>query len=265
MKLFSIILTLALSLHLCAQTTISGTIKNKQTGNPISFVNVGVIGESVGTVADENGNFALTISDNYYQHKLRISSIGFQEVNYQTALEAVEYFSKHSIIELSEEATKLEEVEVKIKKRSNKKKNKTSYSIGFKDSELGRELGVLQNSKKSRSIDYIEFDIAKNDNSKSKLRLNIYSLDENGFPLDKIIKQNVYIELAKNETGLMYIDLSSHNIQVKGNYIITFECIKNMKQLMFKAQISGETYLRAVSQDKWISIMPEIKCEVGYK
>ncbi len=46
---------------LSAQTTVSGKITDTKTGNPIPSVNVKVVGKTLGTTADFDGNYNLTV------------------------------------------------------------------------------------------------------------------------------------------------------------------------------------------------------------
>ena len=265
MKSISLIIALCLPFILFSQNNISGTIKNKSNNESIPYVNIGVVGVSIGTVSDENGCFTLDIPDQYLDTELRISSIGYKMLAYSTARLFIETYNNGGVIKLEEEAQQLPEVVVNIKKQKKKKKQKDKYAIGFEDAKLGRELGVLKNAKEKSYIDFIEFFIAVNENKKSKLRLNLYSVDENGNPKEKINKSNIYVEIGEEEVGLVFIDLSSHKIEVEGDYIISFECISEMNKLMFSADIKGETYFRPISLDQWKSIIPEMKCDVLYK
>lgn len=56
--------------------TVSGTVTNAQTGDPMIGVNILVVGTTTGTVTDANGHYSLTVSS--LQDTLRFSFIGFQ-------------------------------------------------------------------------------------------------------------------------------------------------------------------------------------------
>lgn len=58
------------------QETVSGTVTNAQTGEPMIGVNILVVGTSTGTVTDADGHYSLTVPS--LQDTLRFSFIGFQ-------------------------------------------------------------------------------------------------------------------------------------------------------------------------------------------
>jgi iron complex outermembrane recepter protein len=58
------------------QTTVSGTIKDHQTGDPLVGVNVTIKGKVIGTVSDYNGNFNLRVNE-APPFTLQISIVGY--------------------------------------------------------------------------------------------------------------------------------------------------------------------------------------------
>jgi hypothetical protein len=43
--------------------SVKGRISDARTGQALPFVNIGVLGKSIGTVADEEGKFRLAVSE----------------------------------------------------------------------------------------------------------------------------------------------------------------------------------------------------------
>lgn len=58
------------------QETVSGTVTDAATGNPLVGVNILVVGTSTGTATDGNGHYSLTVSS--LQATLRFSYIGYK-------------------------------------------------------------------------------------------------------------------------------------------------------------------------------------------
>jgi hypothetical protein len=56
---------------------INGTLRDKGTKSKIEFASVGIINTTLGTAADENGEFTLRIESQYKIEKLKISCIGY--------------------------------------------------------------------------------------------------------------------------------------------------------------------------------------------
>lgn len=53
------------------------TVVENSRNQPIDFVNIGLIGRSIGTVSDERGNFFIQIPINYLDDSLTFSRVGF--------------------------------------------------------------------------------------------------------------------------------------------------------------------------------------------
>ncbi len=84
-KIFKIVslmvAAVCLTISAYAQTTVSGTIKSKSSGETLSAVSVSVKGTTRGTFTDDKGNFKLTVEK--LPATLVVSSVGFedQEIN----------------------------------------------------------------------------------------------------------------------------------------------------------------------------------------
>lgn len=76
-KLFSILFVLFLGTTLMAQTTVSGTVKDAKSGDPLPGVSIKVVGKSLGSTTDFNGKFSLKISQDV-PFKLEVSYIGYE-------------------------------------------------------------------------------------------------------------------------------------------------------------------------------------------
>lgn len=105
-KLLSVLFALFIGSVMVAQTTISGSVKEAKTGEPIPGANIKVTGKSIGTTSDFDGNFSLKIAQNP-PFSLEISLIGFSS-------KIVEVTKINQILNvlLDESATALDEVVV---------------------------------------------------------------------------------------------------------------------------------------------------------
>lgn len=91
--------------------TISGTVLDNETGKPLPFSSVFIKGESIGTVANENGGFSLNISKRLANDSLTVSHIG-----YTNFYGIVNDLPVNLSIRLSEAVVNLSEVSVEAKK-----------------------------------------------------------------------------------------------------------------------------------------------------
>ncbi|MFC6998735.1 TonB-dependent receptor [Rufibacter roseus] len=60
------------------QTTISGTVKDAQTREPLGFCNISVLNSTLGAMADEKGKFKLSVPHNLASGQLVVSFLGYQ-------------------------------------------------------------------------------------------------------------------------------------------------------------------------------------------
>ena len=119
-KVFFLLVMLPISLF--AQNTVSGTVVDSKTNQPIPGVNINVQGSSAGTSTDFDGKFKLNKIKS--GDKLVASFIGYKNL-------MIEYTGQTSVsFSLVEEANKLQEVVVQIGYGNVKKKDATgSVSI----------------------------------------------------------------------------------------------------------------------------------------
>ncbi|MDD3722198.1 MAG: TonB-dependent receptor [Lutibacter sp.] len=105
-KLLSIIFLLFMGSVMFAQTSITGTVKEAKSGEPIPGANIKVVGKSIGTTTDFDGNFSFKVAQNP-PFTLEISLIGYA----LTKVEITKSEQSVSIV-LDESATALDEVVV---------------------------------------------------------------------------------------------------------------------------------------------------------
>ncbi len=105
-KLLSIIFVLFMGSVMFAQTSITGTVKEAKTGEPIPGANIKVEGKSIGTTTDFDGNFSFKVAQNP-PFTLEISLIGYAS----TKVEITQNEQRVSVT-LDEAATALDEVVV---------------------------------------------------------------------------------------------------------------------------------------------------------
>lgn len=105
-KLLSIIFVLFIGSVMVAQTTITGSVKEAKTGEPIPGANIKIVGKSIGTTTDFDGNFSFKVAQNP-PFTLEVSLIGYSA----TKVEITRSEQTISVV-LDEAATALDEVVV---------------------------------------------------------------------------------------------------------------------------------------------------------
>jgi len=105
-KFFCVFLALFTGTVLFAQTSITGTVTETKTGQPIPGANIKVVGKSIGTTADFDGNFSLKVAQTP-PFTLEFSLIGFSTKRVEITQD-----SQVVNVTLDEAATALDEVVV---------------------------------------------------------------------------------------------------------------------------------------------------------
>lgn len=255
MKYFILlIITLLFQTSVTAQT-VEGTIKDAQTGEPLSYVNIGVIGKNIGTVSSDAGKFRITIPSTNSNDTVRISFLGYSPI-LVTVAEFVKQAAdkdirmRQAMYDLPGVVVSNRELKEKILGNTTESKSNT---IGFSSNELGNEIGILIKIKRSPTfIKSFSASIVSNDNKPVKLRLNFYSV-KNGLP-DQLIQNRNIIVSAPVSSGKLDIDLKNYNIVVEDDFFVTLEWIENASgRIRFSASLlKGAIVGRETSQAEWI-------------
>ncbi|WP_435314404.1 carboxypeptidase-like regulatory domain-containing protein [Cellulophaga fucicola] len=192
---------------------IKAVIFDKETKEKISYVNIWIENENIGTTSNENGAFLI---DNSKGEILILSSLGYETMK----INLKEVPSKIFLIPKSYE---LDEVIV-----STKKENKEKIIGAFQDSEIGFYYATEKNPEiKARLFNYdtsysetpylksIKFRVYS-DIKKAKFNIRFYSVGDNGQPNKPIYAKNT-IGTSKKGTKNLEIDLSDLNIYFPDN------------------------------------------------
>src|SRR5579871_621194 len=79
--LFLLLPLLLLNIHAAAQTkTITGTVTDSQTGEPVAGATIRLLNSKIGTAANEKGVFKIQIPSNVSKATLSISGVGFKTI-----------------------------------------------------------------------------------------------------------------------------------------------------------------------------------------
>jgi hypothetical protein len=248
----------------------SGKISDKKNNLPIAYVNFGIPGKNVGTVSDEQGKFNITLDNQYNNDTLLFSCIGYNSY-YTTVKEFKENTAK--VVFLTEKISQLKEVVVRPKIFREKTLGVTTRTkmaqAGFAKNKLGYELGILMNVKKTAELEKVNINIAQCTYDTIFYRLNIYRINQKK-EFENILTHPIFIKLSKEQVSdKISVDLTSENIVVSGDFLITLEHIKNLGEgnLYFCSSLLDKTYYRETSQGIWqnapigISISVDAKVE----
>lgn len=264
MKIFTLAFML-ISMAPCIGQTWIGKVTDLKDNKALAYVNIGVVGKSLGTVSDEYGRFKIELPELEAKDSLRFSICGYRAVSYSVSDLNSKFPNGKMEVMLKEKIIQIPEVtirgEVKEKILGNKSGNR-GMSGGFTSNQLGCEVGVRINIKKSPTyIRNFNFQIVKNVFDTLFFRVNIYNLKD-GFPNQNILPYPIYYTtVARN--GIISIDLTPYHIIVEEDFFISLEWVKNFSNkelkngLFFTVRFGGATtFYRHASQDEWKKLSP---------
>jgi len=210
-------------------SSVRGKIRDFKTEVPLAYVNIGISNQEIGTVSNEEGRYELRITPEMENDTVKVSMIGYKAQTFTVKELLAQQWNE---IKLAEETNQL--TEIVITARGLKKKNlgnKTTSKFigaGFSYDQLGAEMGIKVNVKKQPTfVDAFNFNISYNRlSAKALFRLNIYEI-ERGRPSKNIMTESIIIPINPKQTGLISVDLMSHNIVLRDDVIVTLEWVKN--------------------------------------
>lgn len=235
-----------------------GLVKDAKTNQPLPYVNVGIIGKSVGTVTDSAGRYKLNLGG-HDTDTLKLSMIGYVPLTYQVAT-FLKNNNIHKTLSMQPSVTQLKEVRVSNKKwkdvvLGNATQSK-SGNAGFRSNRLGYEMGSIIKIKKSPThLKQFNAAIASDVTDSVKLRLNFYSVKD-GLPNELLQHQNIFVTIKKGQESL-HVNLEPYDIYVDDKFFVSLEWIENAKGhgVMFSANLSlfggGAIISRETSQAQW--------------
>ncbi|KAA9349278.1 hypothetical protein F0P93_23065 [Larkinella humicola] len=94
--------------------TLSGKVINQETGEPIPFAGISVVGRSIGTVSNVVGAFLLKVPNEFERDSLKVSSVGYQSFTQPIILAK----NQNLVIRLKTAAITLDEVRVQTRRKT---------------------------------------------------------------------------------------------------------------------------------------------------
>lgn len=239
------------------------------TKTGIGYVNVGIVGMNIGTVADQFGNFTLALDSKYSKDSIRFSMIGYESKSF-----LIGQFKKDSIktVYLEPRFYDLQEVKVIYHKakviRLGNPVTSNNLKSGFANNELGSEMGIKINVRGEVRLLDLNLNIATCTYDSVTYRINIYQ-SEDGTEYRNILTKPIYISFTKERIdNAVTFDLSEYSIIITGKVLITLELYKDLGggSLLFHTEFfTGTTYHRKTSQGTWNEALGEIGMYVhGY-
>ena len=253
MKFFIFIFLIGSNVLLYGQT-ISGIIMEKNSNNPVEYVNIGIVGKNIGTVSDQNGKYTLQIASEYHNDTLRFSCIG----HHPYSVKISDFINlNNGNVNLEKRVYELTEVVVRPRRISEKRlgiTTKSKLAVGcFADSINGREIGIIIKNKKTVFLKEVNLNIVTCTYDSIFYRINIYKA-HNDMQFEDILTKPIYVSSSKEEVkDKITIDLRHLYLKIDSDFLVTFEAVKNLGagSLCFPASLLYKTYIRKTSHGTW--------------
>ncbi|MEO0734815.1 MAG: carboxypeptidase-like regulatory domain-containing protein, partial [Bacteroidota bacterium] len=145
MKNAALLFLCLLPTFLLAQQRLTGRLTDATDGSPLAYVNVGVLGEGIGTVSNTAGRFSLNIPRGR-QGTIKLSLLGYESQTFGVE-DLAKQLQQDNTISLRPQTYDLTEVVVvpsftKTKTIGNPAQE-TRLLDGFTGNDLGREGGII--------------------------------------------------------------------------------------------------------------------------
>jgi len=200
-----------------SQAQTKGIVKDSITGQPIAYVSVWVENETIGTTAEENGEFIINTNDS--NKNLVFSVLGYERM--------VLKVSESASVLLSPSALELGEVTITNKKEKRQLEIGKTKSVIQEAFDNGPRMDAKYfpydpDYKKTKWIKKVTI-LTDSKVEDATIKLHLYAVDENGFPGKELLSKDYIVTLQK---GIFKhkVDVSEFNIQMPKNGIfVAFE------------------------------------------
>ena len=244
MKIFLFFLLFVFCIRASTGQTIVGKVVDSSTNELLGYVNVGVVGQSLGTITDESGAFELETYGLSAETTVRFSMIGYIAKTY-----TIEQLSDNNEETIEMECAPIQLSEVVVKPSKPRKIGATKKVLrgnvsgwgGVKHGK-GNEIGLkMELGEFPVNVKSLHMHIFKQSFDTCLFRLHIRNII-NELPGDELLTQNIYISSTK-ESGWIEFDLSQYQLIFKGDIILSLEWISvkgDNKNRYFSVRSNGK-------------------------
>jgi hypothetical protein len=195
---------------------IKGVVKDSLTGKPISYVNIAVENEKIGTTSEENGEFSINTKEN---RNLIFSALGYEKLKIKA--------THVSEVKLVPKTFQLDEVVI------SKHFGTKTIEIGSTKNDIAQafdngpriDVKFFPYLPKYKKTKYLKQVTIYTDSSieNATIRLHFYNVDEFGFPGEELLDKN-YIVAVKKGVKKSYFNITDFNLRMpKKGLFVGFE------------------------------------------
>lgn len=207
---------------------LQGTITDAESGQPLPYVHVGILGKNYGTVSDENGKYRIELEGIAPQDSLAFSILGYQVQKFYIASiqskSILDIFLQPTIYEI-ETLTVTDRSGISTKNIGYDKASKTTVGWNgraWRGTEIAQPIEGLEGDWLLDFYCHIRFNMFDS----VIFRLNIYE-NVYGQPGQSLLQENILLQIGKKQKWLKF-DLRPYNLRMKGDVITSIEPIKTV-------------------------------------
>lgn len=225
------ILFFLMSFYVSAQT--KGVVVD-ESGKPISYVNIWVENENIGTTSEENGEFSIAASAN---KNLIFSILGFEK--------RIIKASETANVKLKAISFQLDEVVIARRFETKKIEIGQINNSPFEAFDNGPRIDVkffpYENAyKKTKYIKKVSI-LTDSRIDNATVKIHFYKVDSNGFPGDELLIKDFIVTLQKGVVRNSF-DLTDLNLKMpKTGIFIGFEKLLITKNKLEKTVVNSNT------------------------
>ncbi len=207
-------------------STVSGVVTDRDTGQPVPFVNIGFLSVNTGTLSDPDGYFELRVPPTHRNDSIFFSSIGYKKQSVAVTL----LKSRASAVRLQPENTVLNAVTIRAKKTKIARLGWMGGRDGvlpFDTIQGGGAVALLVESPGTPwYADKLQFRLMYNSRDTLKFRFHIYAYDSiTNVPGEELLSKEIFLKDTK-KFGWVRCDLSQFDIRItERKVLIGFEWI----------------------------------------
>lgn len=248
------IITRAISQYTGEACVLKGVIKSYDEN--LMFVTIGILGENVGTVSDQNGDFMLKIPDELINQKLTVSHIGYETLNLSIdsllELQSIEVVLKEKLTFLDEVNVKSKQPKGKIKEYGNTRKHE--HFIWIQDGDKGSEIANLILPKSEIFLNSVSINIFNQLEEEFTLLLNIYTINRNTQMPDKQLLRSIRVIKSNLKKGWLEVPLDNEQLLLSEPFFVAFQWVNVDEPLPLiggKSKPSEKSLIRYKALGTW--------------
>lgn len=234
--------------HLLDAQTITGMVRDLETGAPLPYATIGIPSRGMGTVAQGDGTFSLKINGTTDSDTVRVSMIG-----YATEQTTIGAWRKNASVEISLAPVDQQLLQVEVRPRDMKQVRlgndyntmavQVGYSGGADDTVTvntpGAELGTIMKVKDGRKyyLDSCGMNLTAFTPDSAVLRINFYQV-HNDEPDILLNREPIYVTIYKNQSKVR-LDLRPYDMVADDDFVMAAEWLVDLKGKEEKILFSG--------------------------